>query len=85
MVLADPDDIPHGLHHALRQAIEKIVLTPDADGTDLRIDFYGDFAGLLVTAGLGYAENDEGPAVDTAGPEMSVVAGAGFEPATFRL
>ena len=33
MVLADPDDVPHGLHHALRQAIEKIVLTPDADGT----------------------------------------------------
>ena len=48
-------------------------------------DFYGDFAGLLVAAGLGYAENDEGPAVGTAGPEMSVVAGAGFEPAAFRL
>ena len=75
----------------LRGLIEKIVLTPHPGREDLQIDLYGDLAGILSMAAektghqkrerLRNAVNDNIPE-----PSKSVlVAGAGFEPATFGL
>ena len=66
--------------------IEKIVLTPECGRKDLRIDLHGDLAGILKIAAR--KEKRLGPAVNDNGPEPSkikLVAGAGFEPATFGL
>ena len=75
----------------LRGLIEKIVLTPRLEREELQIDLYGDLAGILSMAAektghqkrerLRNAVNDNIPE-----PSKSVlVAGAGFEPATFGL
>lgn len=65
---------------AIRGLIERIVLTPDADG--LHVTLKGDFGAILEWTGSG----DEKEVTDTPGSRMSVseVAGAGFEPATIR-
>ncbi len=79
---------------ALRALVEKIVLTPDSQGTGLTIDLHGALASLLRLA--------SGLTIDpTAKPrqahaksvtqvieniaEKVLVAGTGFEPVTFRL
>jgi site-specific DNA recombinase len=65
----------------LRSLVDRIELTPNADGK-LEIDLFGDLAGILALA-----TNAKGP-LDESGPEIQqvkMVAGAGFEPATFRL
>jgi site-specific DNA recombinase len=57
------------------------VLTPNPEGRHT-IDLYGDRAGIL-----GVAANKNGP-LDESDPsvqQVKVVAGAGFEPAAFRL
>ena len=66
----------------LRSLIERIELTPNAAGK-LEIDLHGDLAGILSLA----ANSKKGP-LDESDPcvqQVKVVAGAGFEPATFRL
>ena len=64
----------------LRGMIDRIVLTPDAG--ELRIKLYGDLAEILE-----FATQD--PETNRPGLEkpsrLSVVAGLGFEPRTFRL
>ena len=84
----------------LRTLVDKIVLKPDPDGTGLLIDLYGDLAGILnvaATRNKPLKVNDYSPKqakvvagvrnlrglLDVKQDEM--VAGAGFEPATFRL
>ncbi|MBC7737874.1 MAG: recombinase family protein [Candidatus Saccharibacteria bacterium] len=80
----------------LRALVEKIVLTPDQAGTGLLIDLHGALAGLLRLA-TGMSVYTPGPdtkaknrrdeksqAIDIIG-ELVLVAGAGFEPAAFRL
>ena len=65
----------------LRSLIDRIVLTPNAEGK-LDIDLYGDLAGILSLASAHtkpLGEND--PMVQ----QVKVVAGIGFEPMTFRL
>src|SRR5690606_6720607 len=65
----------------LRSLVDRIELTPNADGR-LDIDLYGDLAGILTLA-----TNANGP-LDESDPsvqQVKMVAGAGFEPATFRL
>ena len=64
----------------IRSLIERVVVTP-ADG-ELRIDLQGELAGILglCQAGRGGARPDAQLV-----SQMEVVAGAGFEPATFRL
>jgi hypothetical protein len=57
---------------ALRKLIDKIVLTPSADGSCTEVRLVGDLATLLHFA------------VVSSG-STKLVAGAGFEPATFRL
>ena len=68
---------------AIRGLIERIVLTPGADGGDLHITLQGDFGAILEWTGNGHKKE----VTDTPGSGMSVsvVAGAGFEPITFRL
>ncbi|SDF46621.1 recombinase family protein [Limimaricola pyoseonensis] len=65
----------------LRGLIDSLVLTPGAEG--YAIDLTGDLAGILSMS-LG---TNAKPAVAAAmaGLQVSLVAGAGFEPATFRL
>ena len=63
----------------LRSLISAIVLTPN-DG-NFEIDVQGDLAGILAVA-----SNAKSPAAFAAGPlQVSLVAGTGFEPVTFRL
>ena len=75
---------------ALRSLVERIVLTPAAEGTGLGLTLEGDLAGLLrLAAGAEGADTKKAPdvlpeAFDIT-EEIVLVAGAGFEPATFRL
>ena len=65
----------------IRSLVDRITLTPNAEGK-LDIDLYGDLAGILSLAA-----QIEGP-LDESDPsvvQVKMVAGAGFEPATFRL
>ena len=68
---------------AIRGLIESIVLTPGEKRGDLEITLRGDLGAILRWAGNGH----ETTKTDTpsSGMSVSVVAGAGFEPATFRL
>ena len=75
-----------GIRSTVRGMIEKIVVTPGTE--EPKIAVYGRFAGLMQAAGL--LESFEPPKATP--PEafasegiLSVVAGAGFEPAAFRL
>ena len=68
---------------AIRGLIERIVLTPGAKRGDLQITLRGDLGTILE-----WTENGaEKGKTDTpsSGMSVSVVAGAGFEPTTFRL
>ena len=68
---------------AIRGLIERIVLTPGAKRGDLEITLRGDLGTILEWTGSGAEkEKTDTPA---SGMSVSVVAGAGFEPATFRL
>ena len=75
----------------LRGLIEKIVLTPRLEREELQIDLYGDLAGILSMAAekTGHQKRERlRNAVNDNIPEPSkivLVAGAGFEPATFGL
>ena len=79
---------------ALRTLIEKVALTPDAAAPDgMRAELYGDLAEILVLASEagtlrsrmrgGQRKIPQRTAVP--GGLLSVVAGRGFEPLTFRL
>ena len=74
--LAAEDD--EEVRDAIRALIEAIVLVP-VDGK-LAIEVRGDLAGILALASRGSSRVDPGMLV-----QMKLVAGAGFEPATFRL
>ena len=66
----------------LRSLVEKIVLVPDYARGGLQVDLYGDLAGVLAVAtkqDKSLFEHDPLMVQD------KMVAGAGFEPATFRL
>ena len=68
---------------AIRGLIERIVLTPGAKRGDLDVTLRGDLGTILQWTGGGTEkEKTDTPA---SGMSVSVVAGAGFEPATFRL
>ena len=75
---------------ALQALIDKVVLTPDPDATNgLRVELHGDLATILEFS----SDESRGPAgghrklreTGVPGSQLSVVAGAGFEPAAFRL
>ena len=66
---------------AIRNLIDLIVLTPGKKWGEMDAVLHGDFGTILEWAGGGNGN------VDTSAPEMSVsvVAGVGIEPMTFRL
>ena len=68
---------------AIRGLIDGIVLTPGEKRGQLEVTLRGELGNILEWTGSG-AENEK---TDTplSGMSVSVVAGAGFEPATFRL
>ncbi len=80
--LADPRDRDQAAE-AIRGLIERTVLTPGAKRGELHAALHGDLGTILEWAGSGRAKG----ATDIlrGGMSVSVVAGAGFEPATFRL
>lgn len=68
---------------AIRALVDQVILVPE--GGELAIVLRGDLAAMLT-----YAANRRPGAVSGAGPDAlatqaSLVAGAGFEPATFGL
>ena len=67
----------------LRSLIDRVVLTPAADAPDgIDAQLHGDLAAVLA---LSDPEKQKLPAVGTVGSQLSVDAGVGFEPTTFRL
>ena len=73
---------------ALRMLIEKIVLTPGQKRGEIDATLYGELGQILAWTerqALGRASKTNTPGGASSGVLVSVVAGAGFEPATFRL
>ena len=73
---------------ALRILIEKIVLTPGPERGEIDALLYGDLGTILnwvERMAKGPAQNANTPGAERTGVSVSVVAGAGFEPAAFRL
>ena len=65
---------------AIRGLIEAVRLVPEEG--ELRIEIYGELAALIS---LGQKHKNKHPGGDTSGVQVTLVAGAGFQPATFRL
>ena len=65
---------------AIRGLIEAVRLMPEEG--ELKIEIYGELAALIT---LGQEHKNKHPGGDTSGVQVTLVAGAGFEPATFRL
>ena len=84
-VALNDDSIKAEAGEILRSLIDRVVLTPAAgapDGIDAQL--HGDLAAILALS------NDNGrkqklPAKGLTGSQLSVVAGVGFEPTTFRF
>jgi hypothetical protein len=70
----------------VRGMIDKIVVSPDGE-TDVQVTISGAAAGLTQAARLleTFTPTKKAPAPDASGADLSLVAGAGFEPAGFRL
>jgi site-specific DNA recombinase len=66
---------------ALRGLVDAIVLTPDNRGETLQIDLRGNLAAMLGAT----VQTKRSPESDDLSLQVSLVAGAGFEPATFGL
>ena len=67
---------------AVRGLIERVVLTPGAKRGEMDATLYGDLGAVLEWTTKGRKNETDTP---SSGMSVSVVAGAGFEPATFRL
>ena len=65
---------------AIRQLIELGQLVPE--NGELKIELYGELGALLK---LGAEPKNKHPQAESEGVQITMVAGAGFEPATFRL
>ena len=63
----------------IRSLVERIVVVPTESGFEL--DLHGDLAGIFALA----SERKQPPGREARGLQVSLVAGAGFEPAAFRL
>ena len=66
---------------ALRGLVDAIVLTPDQGGETLQIELRGNLAAMLGAT----VQTKRSPESDDLSLQVSMVAGAGFEPATFGL
>ena len=77
--LNDPNTLIEA-NTAIRQLIERVQLVPE--NGELKIELYGELAALLK---LGTEPKNQHPQAESEGVQITMVAGAGFEPATFRL
>ena len=66
---------------AIRSLVERITLMPGAERGQIDATLHGDFGEILRWT----AQKQKTPGAFASGVSVSVVAGAGFEPATFRL
>ncbi|WP_081035769.1 recombinase family protein [Rhodobacter capsulatus] len=83
--LNDAESRPEAVE-ILRGLIEKIVLRPDADAANGHvIELYGELGSILSLCGNGMGQNAKTHAVGVGLRQLTMVAGAGFEPAAFRL
>ena len=70
----------------LRGMIESVTLTPDPDAPDGHvIDLCGALGAILSLCENGLGQNAKARSVATGVRQVTMVAGAGFEPAAFRL
>ena len=81
-VLDGPDQTE--AREIVRSMIDEVILTPRADGSGLDATLVGALAALLSVCAE-VSGNKKPPAAGPSGGQLSVVAGAGFEPAAFRL
>ncbi|RAP39393.1 hypothetical protein BYZ73_20770 [Rhodovulum viride] len=83
--LNDPASRPEAVE-ILRGLIEKIVLSPDADAANGHvIELYGELGSILSLCSNGMCQNANARAVSAGVRQVTMVAGVGFEPTTFRL
>ena len=68
----------------IRSMIARIDLRPREGAKGLDAILHGDLAAILAAC-AGAAQKENAPDLAVTGRQLSVVAGAGFEPATFRL
>jgi site-specific DNA recombinase len=91
--LAEALNQPDERLEAIRGLIEKIVLTPGAKRGELTATLHGELGIILEWTGQkglglarkGIAQKRNTPGAGLSRVSASVVAGAGFEPTTFRL
>ena len=67
---------------AIRNIIERITLSPGPGRGEIDATLHGDFRTILEWT---ERQKQNTPGAFASGVSVSVVAGAGFEPATFRL
>jgi site-specific DNA recombinase len=73
---------------AIRGLIEKITLRPGPNRGDIDATLHGELCrilGWIDAQAIAKAQKHDTPAALATGVSVSVVAGAGFEPTTFRL
>ena len=68
----------------IRGLVDKVVLTPSAGKTNLDVQLHGDLAAILDFCD-NVNPNAKRPGSIKPGRQLSVVAGVGFGPTTFRL
>ena len=73
----------HEAREAIRVLVEAIVLVPEAG--KLAIEVGGDLAAILALGAKNASTRREGRVHGDLLEQVKLVAGAGFEPATFRL
>ena len=65
----------------IQSMIDSIVVTPLPDGDGFDIELNGELGAILTIMD----QKSKNPGTNVSRRSLSVVAGAGFEPATFRL
>ena len=78
------DAIKAEANEVIRGLIDKIVLIPAMDGSGLDAQLYGDLAAILTFCDTDDPKKQR-PDSEETGRQLSVVAGVGFEPTTFKL
>ena len=72
------EDIKAEATEIVRDLVDKIVLHPDENGSGLKAVLYGDLAQVLAFCENAELKKDK-PAVESAGCQLSVVAGARYQ------
>jgi site-specific DNA recombinase len=86
-VLNTPEDRNEAAE-AIRALVEKITLRPGPNRGEIDATLHGELGtilGWIAAQAVGKTRKRETPAAFATGVSVSVVAGTGFEPVTFRL